>query len=130
MPLRELRCRGEPMTRALSGGVFFDPKELEASEYLPNRGVFLAGMLGKDRGDRLGFYVGRMEPGCEIAPEIHPETTETVYILSGHAVGLVGDTEVPLERGQVLHVERNVRHGLRNAGDGVLEFLVIGQPDF
>ena len=32
--------------------------------------------------------------------------------------------------GQVLHVDKNVPHGLRNAGTSVLEFLVIGHPDF
>ena len=118
------------MARELPGGVVFDPREMDASEYLPNHGVFLTGMLGKGRGDAFGLYHGRMEPGCAIAREIHPETSETVYILAGEAVGLVGDTEIPLSAGQVLHVDKDVHHGLRNAGDGPLEFLVIGHPDF
>jgi hypothetical protein len=29
-----------------------------------------------------------------------------------------------------MHVDRDTPHGLRNAGDGELEFLVIGHPDF
>lgn len=114
----------------LDGGVVFDARQAPAQEYLPNRGVFLAGMLGKARGDAFGLYLGRMEPGCQIAREIHPATSETVYILAGEAVGLVGDREVPLAAGHVLHVEKDVPHGLRNAGPGVLEFLVIGHPDF
>ncbi|MSP62213.1 MAG: cupin domain-containing protein [Myxococcales bacterium] len=118
------------MTRTLAGGVVFDAPKTEASEYLPNRGVFLAGMLGKGRGDAFGFYYGRMEPGCAIAREIHPDTSETVYILAGEAVGLIGSDEVPLRAGEVMHVDRNVDHGLRNAGSGTLEFLVIGHPDF
>lgn len=107
-----------------------DAREVEASEYLPNHGVFLAQMLGRSRGDAFGFYFGRMKPGCEIAREIHPETTETVYILKGRAIGFVDGREVPLAAGEVLHVDRNVPHGLRNDGDGELEFLVIGHPDF
>ncbi len=118
------------MSEAFAGGAKFRAAELQASEYLPNRGVFLAGMLGKARGDGFGLYFGRIQPGSAIAREVHPETTETVYILSGKAVGLVGDNEVPLSAGEVLHVERNVPHGLRNAGGDVLEFLVIGHPDF
>jgi mannose-6-phosphate isomerase-like protein (cupin superfamily) len=118
------------MTEKLNGGVVFDAPKVAPSEYLPNRGVFLAGLLGKDRGDAFGLYYGRIEPGKEIAREIHPETSETVYILSGDAIGLVGDREVPLKPGQVLHVDKNVHHGLRNAGAGTLEFLVIGHPDF
>jgi len=114
----------------MEGGVTFTVKDVEASEYLPNKGVFLAGMLGKARGDGFGLYFGRMEPGCAIAREIHPETSETVYVLSGSAMGLCGDKEVPLGPGQVLHVDKNVPHGLKNVGSGVLEFLVIGHPDF
>jgi len=114
----------------VEGGEVFTVSEVPASEYLPNRGVWLAGMLGKERGDAFGLYHGRIEPGCEIAREIHPGTSETVWILSGEAVGLVGEREVPLAPGQVLHVQKNVHHGLRNAGKGVLEFIVIGQPDF
>ena len=87
-------------------------------------------MLGKERGDAFGLYHGRMEPGCEIARESHPGTTETVYVLAGEAVGVVDGVEVPLSVGHVLHVDAGVPHGLRNAGEGVLEFLVIGHPDF
>lgn len=118
------------MTNAIQGGVKFRAVDVEASEYLPNRGVFLAGMLGKSRGDGFGFYFGRIQPGSEIAREIHPDTTETVYVLSGKAIGLVGEQEVPLDPGEVLHVNRNVPHGIRNAGSETLEILVIGHPDF
>jgi mannose-6-phosphate isomerase-like protein (cupin superfamily) len=114
----------------LEGGTLITASQVEACEYLPNKGVFLAQMLGKPRGDGFGFYKGRMDPGCEISREIHPETSETVYILSGEAVGLIGDREVALGPGQVLHVDKNVHHGLRNVGPGELEFLVIGHPDF
>lgn len=118
------------MSETFQGGVKFRATELEPAEYLPNRGVFLAGMLGKGRGDGFGLYFGRIAPGSAISPEIHPETTETVYILSGKAIGLVGEREVPLSPGEVLHIDRNVPHGLRNAGSETLEFLVIGHPDF
>ena len=114
----------------LDGGVVFTVNEIERSEYLPNRGVFFAPMLGRARGDGFGFYQGTIQPGCEIAREIHPETSETVYILSGQALGVVEGREVPLRPGQVLHVDKNVHHGLRNVGQEPLEFLVIGHPDF
>lgn len=118
------------MGTEIKGGAVFTAADVEASEYLPNKGVFLAGMLGKSRGDVLGVYHGRIAPGCAIAREIHPDTTETIYVLKGSAVGLVGDREVPLEPGQVMHVEKNVHHGIRNSGTSTLEILVIGNPDF
>jgi len=114
----------------IKNGAVFKVSEIARSEYLPNRGVFFAPMLGRERGDAFGFYQGSMQPGCEIAREIHPETSETVYILSGEALGIVDGQEIPLHAGQVLHVDKNVHHGLRNVGKGVMEFLVIGHPDF
>lgn len=118
------------MPDELNGGVFFDSNETQGDEYLPNRGVFLAGMLGKERGDAFGLYRGRIEPGCEISTEIHPDTSETIYVLSGRAVGFVEDQEIPLKPGQVMHVDKNVHHGIRNVGDDLLEIIVIGHPDF
>jgi len=114
----------------LEGGAVFTAIETPGSEYLPNKGVFLRGMLTRDRGDAFGFYRGTIEPGSAIAREIHPATTETIYILSGEAIGVVGEREVPLKTGQVLHVEKNVPHGIKNAGSTKLEILVIGNPDF
>src|SRR5260221_4664617 len=99
------------MDKTIKGGAIFTATSVPETEYLPNQGVFLAAMLGKHRGDGVGLYRGRIEPGCGIAREIHPETSETIYVLEGDAVGTVGDVEIPLAAGQVLHVERNVHHG-------------------
>jgi mannose-6-phosphate isomerase-like protein (cupin superfamily) len=118
------------MGRHIEGGAIIDSADVKGEEYLPNRGVFLAGLLGRARGDGFGLYRGRIEPGKEIAREVHEGSSETVYILAGRALGFVGDQEVPLEPGQVMHVEKNTPHGLRNVGDAALEFLVIGHPDF
>ncbi|KYG07837.1 hypothetical protein BE21_27050 [Sorangium cellulosum] len=118
------------MRQQIDGAVVLTAADEDATEYLPNRGVFFAQLLGKGLGQAFGFYKGTMEPGCEISRELHAETTETIYILSGKALGIVGDREVPLGPGQMMHVDKNVHHGLRNAGAGPLEFLVIGHPDF
>jgi mannose-6-phosphate isomerase-like protein (cupin superfamily) len=118
------------MSNAIKGGAFFDSNDSKGDEYLPNQGVFLAGMLGKGRGDAFGLYRGRIEPGSQISTEIHPETSETIYVLAGRAVGFIEDQEIPLEPGQVMHVDKNVHHGIRNVGDDLLEVIVIGHPDF
>ena len=114
----------------LQGGAVFTSAEIEGEEYLPNKGVFFSNVLGKKSGHPFGFYLGRIQPGCGIAREVHSATSETVYVLEGSAMGLVGDKEVPLAAGQMMHVERNVPHGLRNVGASTLRFLVIGHPDF
>jgi mannose-6-phosphate isomerase-like protein (cupin superfamily) len=114
----------------LRGGAVYTPAEIAGEEYLPNKGVFLSAMFGKETGHAFGFYLGRVEPGCGIAREVHSETSETIYVLKGQAVGLCGEQEVPLSPGQVLHVQKNVPHGIRNVGSSTLEFLVIGNPDF
>jgi mannose-6-phosphate isomerase-like protein (cupin superfamily) len=114
----------------LRGGRVITVSQVVPDEYHPNKGVFLAQLLGKPRGDAFGLYHGKIEPNCQISREIHDTVSETLYILSGEAVGLVGDREVALRAGQVLHVDRSTPHGLRNVGKTTLEFLVIGNPDF
>ncbi len=114
----------------LQGGAVFTPAEIKGEEYLPNKGVFLSNMFGKKTGHAFGFYLGRIEPGCGIARELHADTSETVYVLRGEAMGLLGDREVPLKAGQAMHVQKNVPHGIRNTGTSTLEILVIGNPDF
>jgi mannose-6-phosphate isomerase-like protein (cupin superfamily) len=118
------------VAQQIEGAVVVDSAREEASEYLPNKGVFLAQLLGKASGQDFGFYRGTMQPGCEISREMHPETKETIFILSGQALGIVGEQQVPLGPGQMLHVHNTVPHGLRNVGSTALEFLVIGNPDF
>ncbi|MDP3274488.1 MAG: cupin domain-containing protein [Deltaproteobacteria bacterium] len=118
------------MAQSYEGGVVFTPAEESASEYLPNHGVFLTGLLGKSRGDAYGLYRGTIAPSCGIALELHEHTSETVMVISGQAVGLIGDREIPMGPGQVMHVDKNVWHGIRNSGSESLEILVIGHPDF
>ena len=127
---RNQYLRLRPMNERVSGAAVFTVSELDAPEYAPNRGVFLAGILGKARGDGFGLYRGTINPGCEIAREIHPEASETVYILAGQAVATVEDQEVALGPGRVIHIDKNVHHGLRNIGEEILDFIVIGHPDF
>ena len=118
------------MAQEIEGGVVVTSSEVVAKEYLPNKGVFLSQLIGRPHGNGFGLYRGRIEPGSGIAREIHPEGTETIYVLSGEAVGFVGDREVPLVAGQMLHVHQNVHHGIRNAGTDALEVLIVGNPDF
>ncbi|KYG03492.1 hypothetical protein BE18_17480, partial [Sorangium cellulosum] len=99
------------MRQQIDGAVVLTAADEDATEYLPNRGVFFAQLLGKGLGQAFGFYKGTMEPGCEISRELHTETSETIYILSGKALGIVGDREVPLGPGQMMHVDKNVHHG-------------------
>ncbi len=117
-------------TQLLQGGRLTTMAQVAPDEYLPNRGVFLAQILGRGSGHPFGLYRGTIEPGCQIARELHDETSETVVILKGEACALVADREHFLGEGQVLHVDKGVHHGLRNVGKGVLEFMLIGHPDF
>lgn len=118
------------MLNEVRGGVVLSAVEAGTFEYLPNKGVFLGGLLDRAHGNPFGLYIGRIEPGSGIAKEIHPENSETIYVLSGEAVGVLGDHEIPLGAGQVLHIEKNVSHGIRNAGQRTLELLIIASPPY
>ena len=43
------------MSQELRGGAVFTPAEIKGEEYLPNKGVFLSNMFGKQTGHAFGL---------------------------------------------------------------------------
>jgi hypothetical protein len=55
------------MLNEVRGGVVLSAVEAGTFEYLPNKGVFLGGLLDRGHGNPFGLYIGRIEPGIEVA---------------------------------------------------------------
>eukprot|EP00697_Spironema_sp_BW2_P017729 gnl/Spiro4/950_TR498_c0_g2_i1.p1 gnl/Spiro4/950_TR498_c0_g2~~gnl/Spiro4/950_TR498_c0_g2_i1.p1 ORF type:complete len:187 (+),score=43.29 gnl/Spiro4/950_TR498_c0_g2_i1:43-561(+) len=95
-------------------------------------GVSLAPFLTKTQGSTFGMYHGVISPGGRIGREIHASNTETIYVLEGEGIGFVGHPpqEFAMRSGDVMHVEKNVYHGLANTGTRDMKVIVIGNPDY
>jgi quercetin dioxygenase-like cupin family protein len=63
------------------------------------------------------------EPGCGAPTHVHRGVEEVIVVLAGTAEFWVEDERSLLETGSAVVVPPDVRHGFRNAGDGVLHVL-------
>jgi quercetin dioxygenase-like cupin family protein len=69
-----------------------------------------------------------MAAGEENVPHIHPESEDTIYILSGEGTvsDLTNETERQFEAGQVIHVPKGVKHQVR--ADRGSKIVSVGGP--
>ena len=66
-----------------------------------------------------------LQPGARL--EMHVGATEEIhYILDGQGVFHSGNQSSPCRRGCAIHVAAGVAHGLTNASDEPIEYLVLG----
>ena len=90
-------------------------------------------VIGPDDGaGNFAMRVFHIDPGKASAEEEHPHD-HGVMVLSGRARVLLGDQWHDVEAGDVVWIQPNERHQLRNIGEGPLTFLCVvppwGEPD-
>lgn len=70
-----------------------------------------------------------VEPGSEQV--VHAHEPEQVYvIIAGEGRVRVGGGEREVSEGDAVHVPPNAEHGIRNTGDGTLEYVSAATPAF
>lgn len=78
--------------------------------------------------DDLSVIQEQVPPGkCE-TKHLHRQAHQFFYILSGHAVMVVGDTQIPLKSFQGIEIPPGVPHQFRNDSDKEVTFLVVSAP--
>lgn len=65
-----------------------------------------------------------------IGREIHGQNTETIYVIEGSGEGFINDDTFAMAKGDIMHVEKNQWHGLRNTGSEQMKIIVVGSPDY
>lgn len=70
----------------------------------------------------------RVPPGREVGRHRHPTQVETVYLLQGQSVLTVGDSDMPLEAGQIVAIPIGIEHALRNVGTEPVDLLAFFTP--
>ena len=64
-----------------------------------------------------------------VDPHVHPDQTDTFYVLDGEAEFTVGEETIRVGPGGYVAAPAGVRHGFRNAGDGELRLLNVHVPN-
>lgn len=72
-----------------------------------------------DLTDSTGLTVGRVtiDAGRENTEHRHPNCEEALLVLTGELVHTIGDEEVTLSEGDLIHIPAGERHQAHNPGD-------------
>lgn len=101
------------------------PEEYTIYDRPGMKGVRRKSLLNPDNSSKnfaLRAYI--IEPGGHTSYDIHPHE-HGVYMLSGEAVVKVGDQELLLHSGDVLHINGNEPHQFFNSGAELVKFLCV-----
>lgn len=78
---------------------------------------------------KLTVIEEEMPPGTSELLHFHHQAQQLFYTLDGEAIIDIGAESVDLKPAQSIHVAPGVPHRIRNAGAGILRFLVISEPE-
>jgi quercetin dioxygenase-like cupin family protein len=101
------------------------PEEYPLYENPATKGVRRKRFLDPENSSKkfaLRAYI--IEPGGYTSYDIHPHE-HGVYMMSGEATVNVGDEEILLQRGDVLHIGGNEPHQFFNRGSEPVKFLCV-----
>jgi len=91
-------------------------------------GILMKPLLTRADNALANVSLVHVPPGREVGRHIHPTQVETVYLKSGKSILIVGDTEAPLEAGQIVAIPIGAEHALRNVGPEPVELLAFFTP--
>jgi mannose-6-phosphate isomerase-like protein (cupin superfamily) len=79
--------------------------------------------------ERLSVQVSEIPVGSEQPLHRHgPE--QCYYIIRGKGLMIIEGETRPVAPGDAVHIPSNNMHGIRNVGEGVLEYLTANAPAF
>jgi len=102
----------------------------EARAHRHERGFMLPFVNETCGAQHLRMHVSVINPGAAAHPPHRHADEEIIYILEGRAVVLLGETEHAVGEQTAVFCASQLWHGLRNAGDEPLKYMIIreGEP--
>jgi quercetin dioxygenase-like cupin family protein len=101
----------------------------EQEEYLhpDHKLFFVRDVVTAATNQYLSLHRGRIEPNGEILMHNQPQS-ETIYVLSGEVVCMVGNEVSTLGSGSCVVVAPETQRGLKNIADQPVELLIVFAP--
>jgi mannose-6-phosphate isomerase-like protein (cupin superfamily) len=104
---------------------------LSIEEYIKHPkedGVFLKHFYSNADNDRLNNLEVKIDPGFQIAPHIHENSTEFYYVVSGSGQFLNNGEWLPINKGDALKAPMGMAHGIKNTSQEVLKLFSTFSP--
>jgi mannose-6-phosphate isomerase-like protein (cupin superfamily) len=77
----------------------------------------------------LSLQVSEVPAGSE-QPIHNHEPEQSYYIIKGNGLMIIEDEAKEVTAGDAIFISSNLKHGIRNIGNGVLEYLTTNAPVF
>lgn len=105
-----------------------DAAKVEWGDHPRFAGVQMKALLTKADNALANVSLVRVPLGSEVGWHLHAAQVETVYLLRGHAMLTLGETDSELLPGYIVAIPIGARHKLRNIGDEAAELLATFTP--
>lgn len=105
--------------------------DLHAGEWFEHvrfPGVTMKNLLTTDDNPLANINAVHVPSGQVIARHVHKKQVETILIVSGEAILMLGQSDVSLQAGQLVAIPMGLEHALRNEGEAAVELLTFFTP--
>ena len=105
--------------------------DIEAGEWQEHTrfpGIYVKGLLTTVDNPLATVNVVQVPPGGKIGRHRHAQQLETVWVIQGHVILTLDQTEVPIRDGQIIAIPIGLEHSLRNEGQAVVDLLTFFTP--
>lgn len=100
----------------------------EWQEHARFPGISMKGLLTTADNPFANVNVIQVPPGAVVGRHRHAGQVETVWVIRGHAVLTLDQTEVSLKDGQIIAIPIGLEHALRNEATTPVELLTFFTP--
>jgi quercetin dioxygenase-like cupin family protein len=91
-------------------------------------GIQMKALLTRADNELANVSQVRVPPGCEVGWHAHATQVETVYLLAGQAVLVIGTGEAAMTAGSIVAIPAGAEHSLRNIGNEPVELIAFFTP--
>lgn len=103
------------------------PSDVETQQFDWGTLKFLSGPAVTDS-DQFSTGIVQVKPDQGHERHTHPDSEEIIYVISGEAEQTVGDEEMTITAGDLVHVPAGVEHSTINTSWETLKVLVVYAP--
>ena len=91
-------------------------------------GIFMKSLLTSADNPLATVNVVQVPPAGYIGRHRHMKQLETVWVIQGHAILTLDQTEVHMQDGQIIAIPIGLEHALRNDGQSMVKLLTFFTP--
>ncbi len=90
--------------------------------------VKLAVLVNKSDTDAVSVSVLDISPGVEIPAHTHDPQVDSIFVVEGSGEGYINGAWQKISAGDYIFVPADVKHGIRNTGNGTLRLFIHHSP--